>query len=98
MQHHFAGAGCGGGGAAERIEHFLRGAIEVDADANTGRQLYLNFFERLNAADGNLGGGFFFAHDGAANQHRGLDLELAAKTFVIARETDEVDLAAGVFK
>ena len=98
MEHHFSGARRSVGGALQLGKHLIRGALEIDADADAGRQLDLHFFQRLDAADGDLGRGVFFLHDAAANEHRRLDLELRAEPLVVAREADQVDLAAGVFE
>ena len=61
-------------------------------------QLHLHFFERLDAADGDLGRGILFAHDCSADQHRRFDLQLLGQPLVVARKADQIDLAAGVFE
>src|SRR5579862_939156 len=61
VDHHFAGSGRGGRGAAQLREHGLCGAIEIDADPHAAGQLDLHLLECLDRANRKLRRRILFA-------------------------------------
>src|ERR1035438_7194045 len=98
VQHNFAGTRRGVSGRLEAGEHFFCCAIEIDADADSGGELYLNILKSLDRADRNLWCGIFVAHQNSAHDDGRFNLQLPLQALIIARETDEVDFSCRVFK
>ena len=84
--------------AEELVEEMGVGVVERDLDAKGFGKLDLPVFERGDAGDRKLGGGVFFAAEGAANEDGNVDLELLFEGGEGFGEGNELELADGVFQ
>ena len=74
------------------------GVVQRHLDAEGFGELDLHVFERGDRRDGELGGGVFFAAEGAADENGDIDFELLFEVGEVFGEGDEVEFADRIFK